>query len=70
MKRATEVIPNQLLAADTEPMSNGSESTIDHSILRKPIKTSVAGLIEARKAFDDGTDEVSVAFDSQKNERK
>lgn len=51
MKRAAE---NQTtsLHAETENVSN------DLSILRKPIKTSVNGLNEARKAYEDGTDEV------------
>lgn len=51
MKRAAEISTNQL-HSDTEAM------TSDLSILRKPIKTSVNGLNEARKAFEDGTDEV------------
>lgn len=39
----------------TESMATGG----DLSILRKPIKTSVTGFNEARKAYEDGTEEVS-----------
>lgn len=52
MKRAAE-IPTSSIHLDTETVSN------DLSILRKPIKTSVNGLNEAKKAYEDGTDEVS-----------
>lgn len=52
MKRAAEV-PTSSIHSDTETASN------DLSILRKPIKTSVNGLNEAKKAYEDGTDEVS-----------
>lgn len=52
MKRAAEV-PTSSRHSDTETVSN------DLSILRKPIKTSVNGLNEAKKAYEDGTDEVS-----------
>lgn len=51
MKRAAEV-PIGSIHSDTEAVSN------DLSILRKPIKTSVNGLNEAKKAYEDGTDEV------------
>ena len=51
MKRAAE-FPTSSIHMDT--VSN------DLSILRKPIKTSVNGFNEARKAYEDGTDEVSV----------
>lgn len=51
MKRAAE-IPTSSLHAEIENVSD------DLSILRKPIKTSVNGLNEARKAYEDGTDEV------------
>lgn len=51
MKRTADVTTSQL-HMDTEANVN------DLSILRKPIKTSVHGLNEARQAFDDGTDEV------------
>lgn len=52
MKRAAEV-PTSSIHSDTETASN------DLSILRKPIKTSVNGVNEAKKAYEDGTDEVS-----------
>lgn len=52
MKRAAEISTSQL-HSDTE-----ARMTSDLSILRKPIKTSVNGLNEARKAFEDGTEEV------------
>lgn len=52
MKRAAEV-PTSSIHIDMETVPN------DLSILRKPIKTSVNGLNEARKAYEDGTDEVS-----------
>lgn len=46
MKRSSEV-------------SDGGEPTgSDLSILRKPIQTSVTGFNEARKAYEDGTEEV------------
>lgn len=51
MKRNAEISTSQL-HSDTESNTN------DLSILRKPIKTSVTGLNEARKAYEDGTDEV------------
>lgn len=51
MKRAAD-ISNSQLHSETEATTN------DLSILRKPIKTSVTGWNEARKAYDDGTDEV------------
>lgn len=51
MKRAAEISTGQL-HSDTETI------TSDLSILRKPIKTSVNGLNEARKAFEDGSEEV------------
>lgn len=51
MKRSAE-IPTGTLHSDTEMVSS------DLSILRKPIKTSVNGLNEARKAYEDGTEEV------------
>lgn len=54
MKRASETPQNVQSHSDAE-----SNSTIDLSILRKPIKTSVCGLIEAQKAYERGTDEVS-----------
>lgn len=53
MKRAAEISTSSL-HSDTETVSS------DLSILRKPIKTSVNGLLEARKAYDDGTDEVCI----------
>lgn len=52
MKRAAD-ISNSQLHSETEATTN------DLSILRKPIKTSVTGWNEARKAYDDGTDEVN-----------
>lgn len=52
MKRAAEV-PNNSMQNDMETVPN------DLSILRKPIKTSVNGFNEARKAYEDGTHEVS-----------
>ncbi|XP_031617793.1 uncharacterized protein LOC116337400 [Contarinia nasturtii] len=51
MKRAAEVTTSQL-HSDIEKATN------DLSVLRKPIKTSINGLNEARKAFEDGTEEV------------
>lgn len=53
MKRAAD-ISNSQLHSETEATTN------DLSILRKPIKTSVTGWNEARKAYDDGTDEVNI----------
>lgn len=55
MKRAAE-ISTCTLHSDIEAETN------DLSILRKPIKTSVIGLNEARKAYEDGTDEVCISF--------
>lgn len=55
MKRAAE-IPTSSIHLDTETASN------DLSVLRKPIKTSVNGLNEAKKAYEDGTDEVSEMY--------
>lgn len=51
MKRAGEMATSNLC---TEAMA----TTSDLSILRKPIKTSVTGFNEARKAYEDGTEEV------------
>lgn len=56
MKRVAE-IPTSSMHLNMEPVPN------DLSILRKPIKTSVNGLNEARKAYEDGTDEVSDSND-------
>lgn len=56
MKRSAE-IPTGTLHSDTEKLSS------DLSILRKPIKTSVNGLNEARKAYEDGTEEVGFVGD-------
>lgn len=52
MKRAGDMATSNLC---TESMATGG----DLSILRKPIKTSVTGFNEARKAYEDGTEEVS-----------
>lgn len=38
------------------------DTIADLSILRRPIKTSMSGLKEARKAYDNGTEEVCVLF--------
>lgn len=57
MKRAAE-ISTCTLHSDTETVPTNQCS--DLSILRKPIKTSMNGLNEARKAYEDGTDEVCV----------
>lgn len=54
MKRAAEIGTSQL-HSDIE-----TGTTNDLTILRKPIKTSVTGLNEARKAFENGTEEVCV----------
>lgn len=51
MKRTAEISTGQL-HSDTEGVTN------DLSILRKPIKTSITGLNEARKAYEDGTEEI------------
>lgn len=53
MKRSLETPPNQS-NAEMEPAV-----TVDLSVLRKPIKTSVSGLVEVQKAYENGTDEVS-----------
>lgn len=47
MKRTTEFV-----------QSDTASTSSDLSVLRKPITTSVNGLNEARKAYEDGTDEV------------
>lgn len=52
MKRAAEMNSSQL--------ETNVDDTADLSILRKPIKTSLRGLNEARKAYENGTDEVCV----------
>lgn len=53
-------------AGETTVNNGGVESVgavnSDLSILRKPIKTSVTGFNEARKAYDDGTEEVSQTY--------
>lgn len=41
-----------------EENTNTSSSTVDFSLLRKPIITSVTGFSEAKKAYDSGTEEV------------
>lgn len=41
-----------------EENTNTSSSTVDFSLLRKPIVTSVTGFSEAKKAYDSGTEEV------------
>lgn len=51
MRRATETSTTHL-----DP--NAKDTTADLSILRRPIKTSTSGLNEARKAYENGTDEV------------
>lgn len=53
MKRVAEMSHNQL---DT----GADEATADLSILRRPIKTSMNGLNEARKAYENGTEEVCI----------
>lgn len=41
--------------------TENSHDCLDLSILRKPISTSITGFNEARKAYENGTDEVSQA---------
>lgn len=57
MKRAAEISTSQL-HSDSVNKTDLETMTSDLSVLRKPIKTSVNGLNEARKAFEDGTEEV------------
>lgn len=45
-----------------EENTNTSSSTVDFSLLRKPIVTSVTGFSEAKKAYDSGTEEVIAQF--------
>lgn len=48
-----------------EENTNTSSSTVDFSLLRKPIVTSVTGFSEAKKAYDSGTEEVISCFSSR-----
>lgn len=59
MKRSSEMSTSQLQMDDDA--STDGPPLRDLSILRKPIKTAVAGFNEARKAYEDGTEEVSVS---------
>lgn len=49
---------------DEENTSTSTTSTtnqcFDLSLIRKPIITSVTGFLEAKKAYDKGTDEVNI----------
>lgn len=53
MKRASDTPVSYLQHPDDD-----SSVSNDLSILRKPIQTSVTGFNEARKAYEDGTEEV------------
>ncbi|XP_063705080.1 zinc finger protein 800 [Culicoides brevitarsis] len=53
MNHSSEAIDNY-----DEENTNTSSSTVDFSLLRKPIVTSVTGFSEAKKAYDSGTDEI------------
>lgn len=53
MKRAVESATTAATAA-----ADTSTTGKDLSILRKPIKTTVTGFNEARKAYENGTQEV------------
>lgn len=56
-----------LVAAATAPAAaiDTPISGNDLSILRKPIKTSVTGFNEARRAYEDGTEEVCKPINKQ-----
>lgn len=43
--------------------SDESNNSLDLSLLRKPIKTSVEGFEEVLRAYESGTSEVSNKFD-------
>lgn len=50
-------------SSDSEQPSNIKSKKDDLSILRKPINTSLNGFLEAKRAYENGTDEVN----SEKN---
>lgn len=58
----TKVIKNQI---DNNNMTDGEESNssignLDLSLLRRPIATSITGLEEVLRAYNDGTNEVRI----------
>lgn len=65
MKSSKSTTPSMNHSSETshienydEETTNTSSSTVDFSLLRKPIITSVTGFSEAKKAYDSGTEEV------------
>ncbi|KAL5283713.1 ZNF800 family protein [Megaselia abdita] len=45
-------------SSDSEQPSNSKQKKDDLSILRKPINTSLNGFLEAKRAYENGTDEI------------
>lgn len=45
-------------SSDSEQPNNIKQKKDDLSILRKPINTSLNGFLEAKRAYENGTDEV------------
>lgn len=50
-------------SSDSEQPSNTKQKKDDLSILRKPINTSLNGFLEAKRAYENGTDEVRRRLD-------
>uniref|UniRef100_A0A336LV41 CSON000751 protein n=1 Tax=Culicoides sonorensis TaxID=179676 RepID=A0A336LV41_CULSO len=58
INHSSETSHNHTMDTYDEENTNTSSSTVDFSLLRKPIITSVTGFPEAKKAYDSGTDEI------------
>lgn len=69
MKSSKSTTPSIQTSSETSHMDNFDEENtntststncFDFSLLRKPIVTSVTGFPEAKKAYDNGTEEVCI----------